>query len=135
MACSKSQYYDAIKKNIFYFVLKSLFYDAREYWKKNMYLRRRLGKIIQLWYPKNTDSLKSPYYDADKYWKNHVFKPWPSQNHTTMIPNKCIFFIFWLKSHYSDARKYWCLKILKNKHVLLRRDRTHLCFHSTKIDS
>ena len=29
-----------------------------------------------------------------KYWKDHVFKTWPSQNHSTMIHNKWTFFWF-----------------------------------------
>ena len=34
---------------IYDFLLKSLYYGAREYWEKKMYLRRRQGKNTPIW--------------------------------------------------------------------------------------
>ena len=95
------------KKNNLLFFLKVTLLWCPRILKKTCNLRHRLGKIILLWYPKNTDNLKSHYYDAGKYWKNYVFKPWPSQNHATMIPNKCIFVDILV-----EITLFWCPKIL-----------------------
>ena len=62
-----------------------------ENFEKNMYLRHRQGKIILLWYPKNTDNLKSNYYDAAKILK----KP-------------CIYAMAKSKSEYYDTQKMHC---------------------------
>ena len=100
------------KKNNLLFFLKVTLLWCPRILKKTCNLRHRLGKIILLWYPKNTDNLKSHYYDAGKYWKNYVFKPWPSQNHATMIPNKCIFVDILVK-----ITLFWCPKILMPENI------------------
>ena len=57
---------------------------------KNMYLRRRQGKITLLLYPKNTDNLwfllKSRYYDARKYWKKHAKSHYYDTQNPKIIP-------------------------------------------------
>ena len=115
-------------------LLKSPYYDARLYCKKNAFktsLRQNHTTMIPKKYRliKNHSTMMPENIEKTMYLSRDEVK-------ITVLwhPKKEFFRIFCLKSHYFDAQKYWCPKKLKNKHVLLRLDRTNLGFHGTKID-
>ena len=89
---------------------------------KNMYLRRRQGKVTILWCQKNTDNLwfciQVNLLWCPKNWKIHVLKTSSRQTHINMMPKKYRTFTYLCKNHNTMMpEKYW------KKHVLYLRRR------------